>query len=112
MRNIICTKDRTLSEQEKNIFTDHLLAEGISGNVWNLFAEWVARSTPAINFFYLKALNGDDLVGLGLFLKIKPVDLRTSYAGLRRNAVLGGLAGWLSLLGNNCLYVSFRNLIV
>lgn len=111
MRNITCTKDITLSEQEKNIFSNHLLAEGISGNVWNLFAEWVARSTPAINFFYLKALDGDDLVGLGLFLRIKPVDLRTSYAGLRRNAGIGRLAGWLSVLGNNCLYVSFRNLI-
>jgi len=111
MKTISCKKDYTLSEKEKTIFSEHLLREGLSNNVWHLFEEWVARSTTAVNFFYLKVMSGDDLIGVGLFLKIKPVDLRTSYSRLRRNAVLNRLAGVFSAVSNNCLYISFRNLI-
>jgi len=111
MESLHCVKDRALNEREKAVFAAHLAAEGISKNVWNLFDEWVARSTKRVDFFYLKALRGDELAGLGLFLKVKPVDLRTSYAGLRRNAFLRTLGRGLSALASNCLFVSFRNLI-
>ena len=67
MKTISCKKDYTLSEKEKTIFSEHLLREGLSNNVWHLFEEWVARSTTAVNFFYLKVMSGDDLIGVGLF---------------------------------------------
>jgi hypothetical protein len=51
------------------------------------------------------------LVGLGLFLKMKPFDLRSSYSTLRTHAFLSRLAGVLSGLMRRCVYVSFRNLI-
>lgn len=55
--------------------------------------------------------SGADLVGLALFVRIHPVDLRTSYAKLRRSPFWSKLAGGLSTLTDNCLYVSFHNLI-
>ena len=111
MNKILCRKEITLTDVEKRIFSEHLKQLELSGNIWDLFGEWVARSTPAVSFFYLKVYRDDELIGLGLFLKVKPVDLRSSYSGLRRNVLLKKLAGGLSMLGNNCLYISFRNLI-
>jgi len=106
-----CKKDTSLTEEEREVFRSHLEHEKLSGSVWDLFGEWVARSTPEVRFFYLKAYLNTELVGLGLFLKVKPVDLRASYSGLRKNALLSQLAEGLSALASNCLYVSFRNLI-
>lgn len=106
-----CEKDTSLTQEEKEVFRRHLEHEGLSDSVWDLFEEWVARSTPQVRFFYLKAYLNTELVGLGLFLKVKPVDLRASYSGLRNNALLSTLAAGLSVLASNCLYVSFRNLI-
>jgi hypothetical protein len=106
-----CTKDTSLSQAEREVFRNHLEHEKLSDSVWDLFGEWVARSIPEVQFFYLKAYLNADLVGLGLFLKVRPVDLRTSYSGLRNNALLSRVAAGLSALVSNCLYISFRNLI-
>ncbi|RJP25682.1 MAG: hypothetical protein C4520_02070 [Candidatus Abyssobacteria bacterium SURF_5] len=111
MNNIRCGKATTLTEREKDLFAKHLRQQGLSNNVWDLFDEWVARSTRRVSFFYLKLFTDDELTGLGLFVKIKPFDLRTSYAALRKNSFLGLLGGGLSALTNNCAYLSFRNLI-
>ena len=111
MSEIHCHIDAALTDVEKGVFADHLRAEGISDKVFGLFAEWVARSTPQATFFYLKALRDGGLLGLGLFIRIKPVDLRTSYGALRRRPFLGALARGFSVLSNKCLYVSFRNLV-
>jgi len=111
MKEILCSKENFFSEEEKGVFAAHLCAEGIAVNVWDLFGEWVARSGPPVNFFYLKARRGGELIGLGLFLEVRPVDLRTSYKGLRQSPFLGRLAGGVSVLSRNCLCVSFRNLI-
>jgi hypothetical protein len=101
----------TLAEQEKKAFAKHLQQQGLSDNVWDLFGEWVARSTRQVSFFYLKVFKDDELVGLGLFVKIKPYDLRASYAWLRSGTWLSRLVGGLAALGNSCVYISFRNLI-
>ncbi len=111
MNNTYCRKDTTLTEQEKEIFLRHLEQRGLSDNVWDVFGEWVARSTPETSFFFLKVYKDDKLIGLGLFVRIKPFDLRTSYSALRNNPILRQLAGGLSALTNNCVYLSFRNLI-
>jgi hypothetical protein len=111
MTNLHCEKDRSLTEEEKRVFTGHLEQQGLSANVWDLFAEWVTRSTPEVHFFYLKVYMDAKLVGLGLFLKMKPFDLRSSYSTLRTHALLNRIAGRLSVLIRNCVYVSFRNLI-
>jgi hypothetical protein len=111
MNNTYCRKDITLTEHEKGLFSVHLKQQGLSNNIWDLFGEWVARSTPKVSFFYLKVCMDDELVGLGLFVKIKPFDLRSSYSALRDNPFLRQLAGGLSVLTNNCVYLSFRNLI-
>ncbi len=108
---IHCKKDSSLTREEKKVFAGHLERENLSGSVWDLFDEWVARSTPEVCFFYLKAYVDAELIGLALFLKIKPLDLRSSYSALRNNALLSHLAGGLSALTSNCVYVSFRNLI-
>jgi hypothetical protein len=129
MNRVHCKKDTSLTEEEKTAFAGHLEQQKLSDSIWDLFGEWVARSTPRVCFFYLKAYmdtassphgkldeqpvgaKEQQLVGLALFLKIKPFDLRSSYSGLRKNAFLSTLAGGLSVLSRNCVYVSFRNLI-
>jgi hypothetical protein len=129
MNRVYCRKDDSLTEEERGAFAGHLERQKLSGNVWDLFGEWVARSTPRVRFFYLKAYvdtgssphgKPDEkpareaerqLVGLALFLKLKPFDLRSSYSGLRKNAFLNSLAGGVSALSRNCVYLSFRNLI-
>jgi hypothetical protein len=83
----------------------------LSGHIWDLFGEWVELSTPNVHFFYLQVHAGSELLGLGLFLRIRPFDLRTSYSKLRRSAFWSKLAGKLSVLSGNCVYLSFRNLI-
>jgi hypothetical protein len=109
--SISCKKESVLTAEEKKIFAGHLESHGLSDNIWDLFGEWVRRSTPGVNFFYLKVYNNEELIGLGLFLKIKPVDLRSSYAGLRKNPILSKIGAGISALSNNCAYISFRNLI-
>jgi hypothetical protein len=111
MNSLSCRKETGLTEQEKEVFSAHLKQQGLADNVWDLFAEWVVRSTANVSFFYLKVYSADELVGLGLFVRIKPFDLRTSYAALRNGPILRRLAGGLSMLANNCVYLSFRNLI-
>jgi hypothetical protein len=105
-----CSKDRSLTPQEKVLFSPRLAQQGMAPNVWDLFGEWVERSTDNVEFFYLKVHDGSELVGLGLFLRIRPYDLRTSYARLRRSVWWSKLAAGVSVLSGNCLYVSFRNL--
>ena len=111
MNNVRCEQDTSLTEAEKATFARHLERHELSDNIWDLFAEWVARSTSRVNFFYLKVYLDDELIGLALFLKVKPYDLRTSYSIARNNSYLNRLFSVLSTLTNNCLYVSFRNLI-
>jgi hypothetical protein len=111
MTAVYCRQDMSLTEEEKEVFAGHLEREKLSSNIWDLFEEWAARSTSRVAFPYLKAYRGDELIGLGLFLKVKPLDLRTSYSGLRSNRFLGGLFSVISALTNNCGYISLRNLI-
>jgi len=111
MNNVHCKKDILLTEEEKNVFAGHLKQEELSHNIWDLFEEWVARSTSKVKFFYLKVYQNDELIGLGLFLRIKPFDLRTSYSRLRKNAFVKKIISVISLLSSNCVYISFRNLI-
>jgi len=108
---IQCRKDNLLTADEKTLFARHLASLGLADNIWDLFGEWVIRSTPNVSFFYLKVFDDDALIGLGLLLRVKPLDLRTSYAGLRNNPVLRHVAAGLSRLSSNCGYISFRNLI-
>ena len=111
MNNVYCKNDSSLTEKEKEVFTSHLKKENLSGNIWDLFEEWVERSTSKVKFFYLKVYQNDELIGLGLFLKIKPFDLRTSYSRFRKNAFIKKIISVISLLSSNCVYISFRNLI-
>jgi hypothetical protein len=111
VNNVRCEQDTSLSEAEKSVFSGHLERHELSDNIWDLFAEWVTRSTSRVNFFYLKVYLDHELIGLALFLKIKPYDLRTSYSSARNNPYLNRLFSVLSTLTNNCVYVSFRNLI-
>ncbi|RJP73937.1 MAG: hypothetical protein C4532_03700 [Candidatus Abyssobacteria bacterium SURF_17] len=111
MNTTCCRKEITLTEQEKEVFSRHLKQQELSDNVWDLFGEWIARSTSRVSFFYLKVYRDDELIGLGLFVRTRPFDLRTSYSALRNNRFLRQLAGSLSVLANNCVYLSFRNLI-
>jgi hypothetical protein len=46
-----------------------------------------------------------------MFVQIKPFDLRASCARLRRTGSLAKLGGLISRLTNNCVIVSFRNLV-
>jgi len=111
MNNVHCKKDTSLTKEEKDVFTGHLKIEGLSHNIWDLFEEWVEISTSKVKFFYLKVYQGNELIGLGLFLKIKPLDLTTSYSRLRKNALVKKIFSFISLLNSNCVYLSFRNLI-
>jgi hypothetical protein len=111
MNNSYCKKEISLTKEEKEIFADHLIQEELSNNIWDLFEEWVDRSTSKVKFFYLKVYQDDALIGLGLFLRIKPLDLRTSYSRLRKNPFVKKIASVISILSSNCVYISFRNLI-
>jgi len=111
MHNVHCIKDTSLTKEEKEVFIDHLKQEELSHNIWDLFEEWVERSTSKVKFFYLKVYQNDELIGLGLFLKIKPFDLTTSYSRLRKNVFVKKIISVMSLLNSNCVYISFRNLI-
>jgi hypothetical protein len=111
LNDLRCTKDSRLTEAEKQVFSGHLAAQGLADNVWDLFGEWVDRSTPEVSFFYLKVHSGSELLGLGLFVQIKPFDLRASYTALRKPGVLNKIGGLVSRLSSNCVVVSFRNLI-
>jgi hypothetical protein len=111
MNSASCKKDTVLTEQEKSVLSGHLKQRGLSDNVWDLFEEWVAISTSQTSFFYLKVFRDDELAGLGLFLKIKPYDIRSSYSWLRRGTLPSRLVGDLLAHSSSCLYISFRNLI-
>jgi len=111
MNNVYCKKDTSLTIEEKDVFTGYLIQEELSHNIWDIFEEWVERSTSKVKFFYLKVYQGDELIGLGLFLRIKPFDLRASYSIFRKNAFVKKLISAISFLSSNCVYVSFRNLI-
>ena len=67
-----CRQDTSLTEAEKSVFAGHLERHELSDNIWDLFAEWVARSTSRVSFFYLKVYLDQELIGLALFLKVKP----------------------------------------
>ncbi len=111
MNEFQCSTDSKLMQSEKHCFAGHLAAQGLADNVWDLFGQWVERSTSEVTFFYLKVHRGAELVGLGLFVQIKPIDLRASYAALRKGRVLNRLGGLVSRVSSNCVVVSFRNLI-
>jgi len=51
MNDVYCKQDFSLSEEEKKVFAAHLNQEKISDNIWDLFEEWVERSTDKILFF-------------------------------------------------------------
>jgi len=66
MDNVYCKNDVSLTEEEKRVFVGHLEQLEIANNIWDLFGEWVARSAPRINFFYLKVYMDMELMGLPL----------------------------------------------
>jgi len=70
MRALKCSKDTSLSDSDKAKFADSLERHGLSLDIWDLFGQWVARSTKNVSFFYLKVQAGDELVGLGLMLRV------------------------------------------
>ena len=111
MPTIYCRKETTFTESEKAVFMETLSRSEMTPNLWDLFDEWVARSDSRVQFFFVKVFQDAALIGVGLFLKVKPVDLRASYAGLRNNRLLSVAAMAASALGRNCVYVGFRNLI-
>ncbi len=111
MKNINCKKDISLTKQEKAVFSRYLDQQKLSSNIWDLFQEWIVLSDSKVKFFYLKVYQNDQLIGLGLFLKINSFDLRTSYSILRKNAFFNTITLVLSLLSRKCLYVCLRNLI-
>ena len=111
MTNVYCREEMSLTEKEKEVFADYLKQQELSLNIWDVFNEWVVRSTPKVKFIYLKVFQNDELIGLGLFIKIKPFDMRTSYSALRKYALLSKLFSVISTLSNDCVYISFRNLI-
>ncbi len=111
MSNMRCTRDTRLSTAERRVFADHLAQQGLADNVWDLFGEWIERSTTEVAFFYLKVHAGAELLGLGMFVQIKPFDLRASYGALRRAGALNRIGALLSRLSGHCVVVSFRNLI-
>ena len=111
MKNIYCKEDCLLTELEKKVFVQYLDRHGICSNVWELFQQWIVLSNSRVKFFYLKVNHNEQLVGLGIFVKINPYDIRTSYSKLRKNTFLNTITPILSRLGRNCLYVSLRNLI-
>jgi len=106
-----CKESEALSEDEKSVFEAHLAELGISRNVWDIFEQWVGRSTPEVRFFYLKVYDGADLAGVGLFLRLKPYDIRSSFLKLRTNPVLSLLARGFSALTRNCVYTTFQILV-
>ena len=111
MLDLVCKRDSRLTPAEKRVFEGDLERQGLADNVWGLFGEWVSRSTAEVSFFYLKVHSGNDLLGLGMFVQIKPFDLRASYSRLRKAGMLNKLGALISRLSNNCVVVSFRNLI-
>jgi hypothetical protein len=111
MSRLRCTKSSSLAGHERAVFAQSLQQQGLTLDIWDLFEEWVVLSTARVEFFYLKVHDEADLAGLGLFLRIRPVDLRTSYSRLRRSALWSGIAAGVSVLSGSCLYVSFRNLV-
>lgn len=111
MRNIFCKKDISLTNQERAVFENHLDQQKVASNIWDLFQEWIILSNKKVEFFYLKVYQNEQLIGLGLFIKINSFDLRTSYSILRKNLFLNTLSSVLLLLSRKCLYVSLRNLI-
>ena len=111
MDNLYCKQDITLSDEEKTLFSEHLAQQEISNNIWDIFQIWIDASNAGIQFFYLKVYNDDGLFGLGLFMKIKPFDLRTSYSGVRKNIVLNKIFFLFSAISSNCVYLSLRNLV-
>ncbi len=111
MSEIHCKKETSLSEAEKGVFAGHLARHGLAKNVWDLYGEWVKRSTDEIFFFYLKVYADGDLIGLGLFLRVKPFDLRASYSRLRQTESSKKIGALISKVSSNCVYVAFRNLV-
>ena len=111
MKPLRCERSTTLAEADKLLFSKHLEEQALSKSVFDLFDEWVRRSTAAVEFFYLKAYDDDDLVGVGLFVQIYPFDMRSSYAALRARPTLSRLAGGLSRVARARVCVGFRNLV-
>lgn len=111
MKDLVCRRASGLTPADKEVFAGDLERRGLADNVWDLFAEWVDRGTAEVAFFYLKVYSGAELLGLGMFVQIKPFDLRASYSRLRKAGVLNKIGALISGLSRNCVVVSFRNLI-
>jgi len=111
MKDVSCKRDISLTDKEKEAFGVHLEQHELSANIWDLFQEWVSLSDANVQFFYLKVYQWDELIGLGLFLKIKPFDLRSSYSRLRAQGPLNTIGSLASSLSRNCVCISLRNLI-
>lgn len=111
MNDLTCKRDTKLTHEDRQVFAGDLARQGLADNVWALFDEWIDRGTAEVAFFYLKVYSGSELLGLGMFVRIKPFDLRVSYRRLRKTGVLNRIGALVSRLSGNCVVVSFRNLI-
>lgn len=106
-----CVADQALTNDELRVFDSHLREQGITDNVFRLFGQWVERSTPSARFFYLKVYDRGELEGVGLFVRLKPYDIRSSFIKLRKHVVLRHLAHAFALLTRNCVYTTFQILV-
>lgn len=111
MENIQCIPATSITDNEKQVFINHLELKGLADDVWELFQEWTLLSTKNAEFLYLKVFKRDRLIGMGLFMKIHPFDLRTASATLRKHWILNRLFATASKLSHHTVYFSFRNLI-
>ncbi len=111
MKALRCEKSTSLTEAERQVFSEHLEEQALSPSIFDLFDEWVRRSTAGVEFFYLKAYDDTGLAGIGLFVEVQPFDMRSSYAALRGHPAVSRLADGLSRVARARVCVGFRNLI-
>lgn len=93
---IHCREDSILTAGEKRRFAGFLAEHGLSEDIFLFFESLVGLSTERDRFLFVKAMAGDELVGVGMFARIGSHSLYHSLsARLRRHTLLGKLAGMM-----------------
>jgi hypothetical protein len=91
-----CTEATFLTAAEKQRFTGFFDEYGISEDIFIFFESLVRLSNDQDRFFYIKAFDGDELVGLGMFARIGRHSLYNSLrTELRQYALLERLGGMM-----------------
>jgi hypothetical protein len=67
---IRCSEEPVLTSEEKRRFTAFFRKFGLSEDIFIFFESLVALSTDEERFSFVKALSGDELVGLAMFARI------------------------------------------